>query len=148
MFQSQFIPLDALHIAATLFMTGLIWFVQIVHYPLLAAVPGDAFVAYEARHVRRTSWVVAPAMLAEALLAVATLLQSPAGAGRLALIAAMILLIVIWLSTALWQARDHQRLLAGRDARVLAHLARTNWLRTIAWSIRAALVVLAVGLTR
>lgn len=24
------------HVVATLFMTGLIWFVQVVHYPLLA----------------------------------------------------------------------------------------------------------------
>ena len=30
-----------LHAAATLFMTGLIWFVQVVHYPLFARVGED-----------------------------------------------------------------------------------------------------------
>jgi hypothetical protein len=30
-------------VASTLFMTGLSWFVQVVHYPLFAAVGPDAF---------------------------------------------------------------------------------------------------------
>ncbi len=50
--------------AAALFMTGLIWFVQIVHYPLFARVlrntAPDAFRAYEASHANRTSFVVFP----------------------------------------------------------------------------------------
>ncbi len=54
------------HIAATLFMTGLIWFVQIVHYPLFSSVGADGFVAYEAAHTARTTWVVGPPMLLEA----------------------------------------------------------------------------------
>ncbi len=38
------------HITATLYMTGLIWFVQIVHYPLFARVGNAEFSAYEQRH--------------------------------------------------------------------------------------------------
>ena len=53
-------------IASTLYMTGLIWFVQIVHYPLLGAVGGSEFSAYEQRHMSLTTWVVAPTMLVEA----------------------------------------------------------------------------------
>ena len=60
-----------IHAAATLYMTGLIWFVQVVHYPLMARVGGGGFAAYEAAHTNRTAWVVGPAMLAEAGTAVA-----------------------------------------------------------------------------
>lgn len=35
-------------IAATLAMTGLIWFVQVVHNPLFARVGGEGWVAYAA----------------------------------------------------------------------------------------------------
>ena len=49
--------------AATLAMVGLIWFVQIVHYPLMAQVGRDSFAHYEASHTARTTWVVAPLML-------------------------------------------------------------------------------------
>ena len=49
------VVLLSLHLAATAAMTGLIWFVQVVHYPLFAAVGADQFVAYEVAHQRRTS---------------------------------------------------------------------------------------------
>ena len=42
-------------IASTLYMTGLIWFVQVVHYPLLGAVGGSEFSAYEQRHMSLTT---------------------------------------------------------------------------------------------
>ena len=40
---------------ATLFMTGLIWFVQIVHYPLLARVAASESTAIADDHQRRTA---------------------------------------------------------------------------------------------
>ena len=48
---------------SALAMTGLVWFVQVVHYPLFAAVGPDAWPAYHAAHTRRTGWVVAPLMM-------------------------------------------------------------------------------------
>ena len=57
------------HVAATAAMTGLIWFVQLVHYPLFARVGVADFTAYEREHVRRTGLLVAPLMLLEALTA-------------------------------------------------------------------------------
>jgi len=50
------------HLFSTLLMTGVIWFAQAVHYPLLERVAGDAFVAYEKENSRRTGWVVIPVM--------------------------------------------------------------------------------------
>ena len=68
-----------LQLAAALFMTGLIWFVQVVHYPLFSETGSSAFVHYEQQHVRRTSWVVIPPMVLEAATA-AALVVSPAAA--------------------------------------------------------------------
>ena len=39
-------------LASTLFMTGLIWFVQVVHYPLFDRVESGAFRRYHADHTR------------------------------------------------------------------------------------------------
>ena len=55
-----------LQAAATLPMVGLIWFVQIVHYPLFGEVGHDRFADYERNHQNRTTLVVAPLMLVEA----------------------------------------------------------------------------------
>ena len=50
---------------ATAMMTGIIWFVQIVHYPLFTQIPKEGFTRYEQSHTVRTGWVVAPLMLLE-----------------------------------------------------------------------------------
>lgn len=54
-----------LQVVTTLFMVGVIWFVQVVHYPLMAHVGRAEAVAYEKSHTRRTGWVVGPPMLIE-----------------------------------------------------------------------------------
>ncbi len=53
------------HAAATLFMTGVIWFVQVVHYPLYRLVSVAEFARYETAHTFWTTIVVAPPMVAE-----------------------------------------------------------------------------------
>jgi hypothetical protein len=44
-----------LNAGTTIFMTGLVWFVQIVHYPLFKDVGQDKFKHYEAQHSNLTS---------------------------------------------------------------------------------------------
>lgn len=119
-------------------MTGLIWFVQIVHYPLFAAVGREGFAAYEAAHSRLTTLVVAPVMLIE--LASGAALLVTGGVPRLAAFAGLGLLGVIWVSTALLQIPSHAALSFGFSDEAYRRLVATNWLRTAAWSLRAALV--------
>src|SRR4051812_33203784 len=54
------------NVASTLMLVGLIWFVQVVHYPQFARVGADSFPQYQSEHVRLTKWVVALPMLVEA----------------------------------------------------------------------------------
>jgi len=49
------------------FMTGLIWFIQIVHYPIYSFVGHNDLSDYQAFHVRRTTMVVFPFMVTELL---------------------------------------------------------------------------------
>lgn len=125
------------HAAATLALAGLVWFVQVVHYPLFARVPGDAFTAYELEHGRRTTWVVAPLMAVEALTAVALVLVEP---GALTVIG-VALIVGIWASTFLVQVPCHRVLSRGWDAAAHRRLVRTNWLRTVLWSARGAIAL-------
>lgn len=137
----------AVHLAATSAMMGLIWFVQVVHYPLFGAVGGDHFVAYEAAHQRRTSWVVGPLMGAEGVsaLAIAVVLRDEVG---LALtLVGLALLAMVHASTVMLQVPAHRQLSTGHDVEVVRRLVRTNWVRTIGWSLRvvvaAAMIVTA-----
>ena len=53
------------NLAATLFMVGVVWFVQVVRYSLLARVDREGFALHSGAHSRLTSYVVRPPMLIE-----------------------------------------------------------------------------------
>ncbi|MEX2670622.1 MAG: hypothetical protein WD294_00790 [Phycisphaeraceae bacterium] len=143
---SMWLTTLVIHLLATAFMTGLIWFVQIVHYPLLANVGAEAFPDYVARHMRGTTCVVGPAMLIELVTGAVVLLEvvrSPALANGLLPILAwtgMALLGVIWLSTAALQVPAWRKLQNRLDPATHRYLVRTNWIRTVAWSLRSVIV--------
>jgi len=123
-------------------MCGLIWFVQLVHYPLFARVGGERSAEHAAENQRRTSWVVVPFMLVEMAAAIAIAIVPPAGIGRGVAVAGVVLVIVIWASTVLVQMPLHARLgPEGHAPEVVAALVRTNWFRTAAWTVRAALAI-------
>ena len=62
---------------STIAMVGLVWFVQVVHYPLMERVGKDEFCRYERDHQTRTTMVVAPLMLTEAVTALLVLWIRP-----------------------------------------------------------------------
>lgn len=120
-------------------MVGLIWFVQIVHYPLMGKVGESDYEAYQDRHQKLTTWVVGPPMLTEAFTTVLLVLFPPIPNAALLLLG-VALLFIIWVSTALLQVPCHGHLSRGFDARVHRQLVWTNWLRTISWTLRGGLV--------
>ncbi|MCH2203047.1 MAG: hypothetical protein MK102_13835 [Fuerstiella sp.] len=129
-----------IHVFATLFMTGLIWFVQIVHYPLFANVGSEEFRTYEERHQRLTTWIVGPAMLVELATALLLLKYLPSECGTLAWIGAA-LVAVLWLSTATLSVPAHNALTVKYSTVTYNKLVATNWIRTITWTVRAILVL-------
>lgn len=123
-------------------MCGLIWFVQVVHYPLFGRVVGDGSKAYAAEHQRRTTLVVGPLMLVEIATAALIALSPPDGVPALLAWAGVAAVMALWLSTALVQVPLHARLgRDGHDATVIARLVGTNWARTVLWTARAVLSV-------
>ena len=132
------------HAAATLFMVGVIWFVQVVHYPLMARVSASEFVAYEREHRNRTTFVVAPTMLIEAVSAALLLVVVPPGLGCILPAVGIALLALIWLSTFLVQVPLHTRLAGGFDAGLHRRLVWSNWLRTVAWTGCGVLVLVTL----
>lgn len=129
------------HVAATLTMFGVILVVQVVHYPLFGKVGAASFAAYEAGHTRLITYVVFPPMVLELLTALALVVWRPLGLPGWQVWTGLALVGVIWLSTALLQVPLHQTLGAGFDAAAHRRLVTTNWIRTAAWSARAALVL-------
>ena len=137
----DFRTLAVAHAVPTLCLCGLIWFVQLVHYALYPQIGAEQFVAYEQAHCRRITPLVLPLMLAELALVAALVWQAPDGATRTWAIAGAALLAVVWATTFLQQVPCHQVLERRADPAVMAQLWATNWIRTVAWTLRGAVAV-------
>ena len=123
------------HAAVTWALVGLIWTIQLVHYPLFRYVDPAAWRDFHAQHARRITLLVGLLMPVEVLLVAVLLVKAPS----LASWAGAALVAVIWLSTALLQVPLHQRLDQGCDATAHARLVSTNWIRTVAWTLRGVI---------
>lgn len=129
------------NLAATLFMTGLVWFVQVVHYPLFGMVGPDSFGDYHLRHSSRTTLVVTLPMLVELAASVLLVWRHPASASAWQAWLGLVLVLVTWASTFLLQVPSHTRLSSGFSAEDWERLVWTNWFRTAAWTLHAGLLI-------
>jgi uncharacterized membrane protein len=136
-----------LHAAVTAFMAGLIWMVQLVHYPLFDRVEPGAFPDFHAAHSRRIALIVVPAMTLEALLALLLVLRPPEGVPPWLAGAGLLLVVVNSLSTALLQVPLHRRLAREFDPSAHRALVLTNTVRTSGWSVRVVIAFAILALT-
>ncbi|MBJ7397523.1 MAG: hypothetical protein NTY54_09135 [Actinobacteria bacterium] len=135
---------------ATCVMTGVIWFVQWVHYPLLATVPVDGAVKVAEQHQRRTGQVLAIPMAVEGFTTLGLLISRPEGVQIIWPLFGAVLLAVALGSTVFFSVPLHAKMATNPTAELGQRLVATNWPRTIAWSARAVVctVMLCQSVTK
>lgn len=126
---------------ATMAMTGLIWLIQLVQYPLFSRVGRSAFVEYEREHCQRITPLVFPLMLAELSSSIWLAFSPIAGFERHLLLGA-VLSVSLWVCTFLIQVPLHNRLCRDFCDRDHRYLVLSNWLRTAVWSGRSLLMLM------
>ena len=129
------------HLASTLYMTGLIWMVQRVSYPLMAFVGQAESAEFERLHCDRIGWVVGLPMLVEGITGLILLWYLPSWFPEWGFWLGAALMFGNAASTQLLQVPCHKKLAAGFDQNVHQRLVRTNWIRTVIWSLRSFLVL-------
>ncbi len=119
------------HVLITSALCGVIWMVQISHYPQFHYLDPERFKEAMLVHQGKISWVVIPLMIAELALSLFTLhLPSIAIVG------------LIWGSTFFIQVPLHDRLVrSGYGIEVVNKLIKTNWLRTSLWTLKLFLLM-------
>lgn len=130
-----------LQIVSTFYLTGLIWTIQFVQYPFFAHFQNSDFNKYHGEYTFWITPVVAPMMIVELFTAILILLFPPSEINYNLLVFGLVLVVIIWLSTFFLQVPMHEKLSAGFDENAWRSLVNTNWIRTIAWSLRGGLMV-------
>jgi hypothetical protein len=128
-------------LAATLFMTGVIWFVHVVHYPLFDRVGIEAFRRYHAEHTRTTTFVVLVPMVLELVTSGILVAQRPEGTEPWMAWLGMALAVTTWAVTFFLSVPEHGRLASGFDALSHRRLVSTNFFRALAWTGHSALLL-------
>jgi hypothetical protein len=129
------------HLASTLVLVGIIWTVQVVHYPLMARVGEDRFIAYEAAHAPRMAAVVVLPWTVQGVTTAMLLLARPTGVPAALVAAAAVAAAVPVLVTVVASVPAHARLAGGFDPDVHRRLVATNWIRTASWTAHGAIAV-------
>jgi hypothetical protein len=128
----------AAQLVVTAMLTGIIWFVQLVHYPLLGQL-GNGTAAYMQRHMTLATRVIGPLIGAETLLAAAVLGFAWQRGAELLPLVGFALVVLILMSTKYLQRPCYKTLCRGPHPQTLRRLIATNWIRTVAWSVRSLL---------
>lgn len=126
-----------LHLVASVWMTAIIWYVQLVHYPSFTSIASETFCEFHAQHSRRTTFLVLIPMLVELTSAASLAWKTP----EISFFLLAGLTLVTWLLTFLVSVPLHNRLARGKDRDTTTKLIRSNWLRTLAWSLKLLLIL-------
>jgi hypothetical protein len=135
----------SVHLVFTAFMTGVIWFVQLVHYPSFRFIDRFQFESGMKYHQRFTTFIVGPAILSEGSTGAVLLFNPSALLNPFFLWVNAAGLIAIWSCTYFLSVPKHERLLLGYDGRTIQSLTLTNWPRTLIWSGRLVLLTFLLG---
>lgn len=130
-----------IHTATTLILVGLIWTIQIVHYPLFNKVGEQQFIAYQVAHTKRMFALVLPLMVLELITAFILAFGRIESIPSILLWISLIATLLIWALTALVNAPQHTVLSRGFDLGTYQALVFTNWLRTALWTLRGGILV-------
>jgi hypothetical protein len=128
------------HAAATFMLAGLILVIQLVHYPLFRLVGESTYTQYQLAHMNSITCLVFPLMAVEAGTGLLLLVLRPPGVAGWQVAAGFILIAVVWVMTAFVNAPQHAGLVNGYNAATHQALVASNWVRTLAWCARGALV--------
>jgi hypothetical protein len=131
-----------LNLVLAAMLCGLIWLVQLVHYPGFLLVGAEKSAEYQRHHTKSIFRVVVPLMLAELFLG-GWLLFSSFSFNILAYLnyAAFGCLAIIWLATFGFAVPLHNRFSKeGYKQAYVRKLIRINWIRTVAWTLRLLLL--------
>lgn len=125
----------------TSLMTGVIWLVQLVHYPLFLGLDHSTFPKWHQFHSRKITLIVAPLMVLELLISFLLFLGWPMAISILF----FVLTLFIWACTFFISVPLHNCLEEkGFELKVIRKLINTNWLRTGLYSVKFIFVCVSL----
>jgi len=143
--KTLFAPLFLLDIAATLYMWGVIWTIQVAQYPLFARIGAAQWGEYHAVYTRSITFVVLLAMVTELGASGLLALSRPVWLSPGLLWAGFACAVLTWAVTFFVSVPLHDTLSRGFDPAAISRIVATNWLRTALWTAHTLILLMQLG---
>ena len=131
--------LEQLHLITTSMMVAIIWIVQILHYPTFLFIDKKQYTEFQQFHMKKISYIIIPIMIVELFSGLGILFLTQKG--QILFYGSLALLILIWMLTGLFFTKYHSELSKKYNQETILQLIRFNWIRTLLWTIRLALLL-------
>lgn len=136
-----------LHLVSTSIMVGVIWIIQLVHYPTFLFIDKQKYMKFQEFHMSRVSYIVMPTMIAELFSGIYILFYNNVLMVNTFFLLASFSLLLNWVITALVFVKIHNGLLIKYEKNIILLLVKLNWLRTILWSLRLVFLAIIIFLS-
>ena len=128
-----------IHLLATAILTGAIWVIQLIHYPVFKYIDKSYFKLFMKFHVRGILIFVLPFMLIEIVSGTYLFII---GHNSILFLFSLVILYLIWISTLSIFSNYHKKLQHDKDNDIINKLVKYNWFRTLGWTVRLILICL------
>ena len=126
------------HLICSAIMVGVIWVIQLVHYPAFHFIDKGMYASFQKFHMNSISLIVVPVMILELATGVLLLVGN---SKNILIIISFSLLILIWAITGIFFSGAHGKLILGYNTLVVDKLVSMNWIRTILWTLKMLLLL-------
>lgn len=123
-----------IHFLSTAIMVGVIWVIQLIHYPSFHFIKESNYSKFQQFHMNRISIIVIPTMIIEIISGL--LIFWSVFHSNIFFISSLFILISIWAITFIFFTKMHQGLVFGYNQEIVNKLILINWSRTLLWSLR------------
>lgn len=125
---------ELVHAAAVFALFGLIWTIQLVHYPMFKFVEAPHWPRFHSQHSRNITFIVFPLMLVELLTSLQLFFNERTSTNTIFLACAAL----NWLLTIIIFIPLHNKVSNRPLPPIFEKLVSLNWSRTLVWTVCAA----------
>ena len=126
------------HLIFSAIMVGVIWVIQLVHYPSFHFIDKDIYDSFQKFHMNKISIIVIPVMILELVTGFLLLIGN---SKNILIIISFGILILIWGITGLFFSDAHGKLISGYNELIVNKLVSMNWIRTGLWTFKMILLL-------
>ena len=131
-----------IHLITCWAMIGVIWIIQLVHYPAYRFIDESKFIQYQKFHSRQITYFVAPVMILEMMTTGWLMYFIFQTKNNLTLfLLSTLFLLIVWGVTFFKMVPLHNVLMSGKNEVIIEKIIKLNWWRTLLWTLRGLLLL-------